>query len=301
MTATIAYDLPIKNLIDALVRTGHVTTKEFRKDSVTLHHNAGRLSHEGVLSVWKVRPASAHFDIDGKGAPCQYAKVPWYCWAVGNTVGNQRTISIEMANSTLAPAWEVATATWKGAARLAGWLFAKVIGKAPSSSNFFMHSHWAATACAGPYIKRIWAQIQAEALKWYNYFKGKPTGATPKPPASSIPNLPASSLFSRTKVKALQHYLETTEDGKWGAGTDALANHVRDVAFKNSRARDDVVVVQRIVDVAVDGIRGPKTDAALRSWVRYLQRLVGAADDGDWGAKTDAKYLAFRKANLNKF
>lgn len=210
MTAAIAYDLPMKNLIDELVRTGHVTTRSYRKDSVTLHHNGGRLSHQGVLDVWKVRPASAHFDIDGDGDACQYAAVPWYAWAVGNTIGNMRTISIEMANKTLGPAWEVAEITWQRAARLAGWLFAKVIGKAPSASNFFMHSHWSATACAGPYVAKMWSKIQAEALRWYSHFKGRPTGAAPKPvhqqAASAIP-------------KALQRRPRLAVDGKLGPGT----------------------------------------------------------------------------------
>jgi hypothetical protein len=203
-----------------------------------------------------------------------------------------------MANSSLAPAWEVADATWKAAARLAGWLFAKVIGARPSDSNFFVHSHWAATACAGPYIKELWIKIMAEARKWYDYFKGRPTGAKPKPPASSIPNLPS---YSRSKTATLQGYLELAKDGLWGKDTDAAALHMRDVAFKGSRSRDDVLVVQRIVDVSVDGIRGPKTDAAVKSWVRYLQRLLKVKDDGVWGKNTDAAFLAFRKANLNKF
>lgn len=295
MTATIAYDIPIKNLIDELVATGHVTTKSYRKDSVTIHHNAARLSHEGVLSVWKVRPASAHFDIDGKGAPCQYAAVPWYAWAVGNTLGNQRTISIEMANSTTAPGWEVADATWKGAARLAGWLFAKVIGKAPSAGNFFMHSHWAATACAGPYIAKMWAQMQAEALKWYNHFKGTTTGAKPKPPASPIPSI---VTYDRAKTRYLQGMLELTRDGLWGHDTDARAA-VMIAAIRGSSA--SMRLVQQIVDVPADGIRGPVTNAAIRRWFIELQRLLGVVPDGFWGPKTAAAWSRFRSNNLNKF
>jgi len=111
VTPTIAYDRTVSNFIDQLSATGHVTHRAYRKTSVTLHHNAARLSHQGVLNVWRTRPASAHFDVDAAGAVAQYVKVNEYAWAVGNTAGNQSTISIEMANATLAPGWTVTDAT----------------------------------------------------------------------------------------------------------------------------------------------------------------------------------------------
>ncbi|MFJ5731599.1 peptidoglycan recognition protein family protein [Streptomyces paradoxus] len=170
-TPTIPYDCPVANFIDALSATGHVTHTSYRKTSVTLHHNAGRLSHQGVLDVWKVRPASAHFDVDAAGAVAQYVKVHEYAWAVGNTVGNQSSISIEMANVTLAPNWRVGEATWNNAARLAGWLFAKVIGERPSRSNLFYHHHWSSTVCAGPHMDQIYDEVLAAAQMAYDHFK----------------------------------------------------------------------------------------------------------------------------------
>ena len=285
MTATIAYDLPMKNLIDELVATGHVTTKSYRKDSVTIHHNGARLSHEGVLSVWKVRPASAHFDIDGAGKPCQYAKPEWYAWAVGNTVGNMRSISIEMANKTLGPAWEVADATLEGAARLAGWLFAKIIGAAPSASNFFVHSHWSATACAGPYVKKMWAKMMDRARYWYGYFKGRATGAKPKPPASPVPNLPRPTR--RPKI---------TVDGKLGMQTITewqIINRTP-VDGKISEPSSLVMALQRFLNsrgkrglngrpLVVDGLGlQPNLTASYgpTNTVAALQRYYGTPVDG---------------------
>ncbi|MFD8232950.1 N-acetylmuramoyl-L-alanine amidase [Streptomyces sp. NPDC059696] len=170
-SATIPYDCPVADFIDELSATGHVTHTSYKKTSVTLHHNAGRLSHQGVLDVWRVRPASAHFDVDAAGAVAQYVKVYEYAWAVGNTVGNQSSISIEMANATLAPDWTVGEATWRNAARLAGWLFAEVIGERPSGSNLFYHHHWSSTVCAGPYMDQIYDEVLAAAQVAYDYFK----------------------------------------------------------------------------------------------------------------------------------
>ncbi|WBB63667.1 N-acetylmuramoyl-L-alanine amidase [Streptomyces sp. WMMC500] len=170
-SATIPYDRPVADFIDALSATGHVTHQSYRKTSVTLHHNAARLSHQGVLDLWKVRPASAHFDVDAAGAVAQYVKVNEYAWAVRNTAGNQSSISIEMANATLAPQWKVGETTWKNAARLAGWLFAKVIGERPSRSNLFYHHHWSATECAGPFMDQIYDEVLTAVQAAYDHFQ----------------------------------------------------------------------------------------------------------------------------------
>jgi len=175
VTATIAYDKPVANFIDALSATGHVTHSKYKKTSVTFHHNGGRLSLQGILDVWKTRPASAHFQSDSAGRIGQYVDVNEYAWATGNTFGNCYSISIEMADLTLAPNWEVAEVTWKSAARLAGWLFAKVIKAAPTRSNVFVHHHWKSTDCAGPYIDKIFNSLLAEVQKWYRFFTAPPT------------------------------------------------------------------------------------------------------------------------------
>jgi N-acetylmuramoyl-L-alanine amidase/Putative peptidoglycan binding domain len=177
----IAYDRPVKDLIAQLSATGHVTHTAYRKTSVTLHHNGGRLSHEGVLNVWKTREASAQFDSDALGEIAQFTNVNEYAWACGNTDGNMHSIHIEMANSKVAPTWEVSEVTWQGAARLAGWLFAKVIGERPSTGNFFVHKHWYATACAGPYIDGVYSQILDAANRSYEFFKFNPTASKPVP------------------------------------------------------------------------------------------------------------------------
>lgn len=168
--STIAYDLSVKDLIAGLDATGHVTHTQHRKTHVTIHHNGGRFSHEGVLQIWQTRPASAQFDIDIVGDVAQYVRVAEYAWACGSTVGNVCSISIEMCNLTVGPDWLVSDATWKSTARLAGWLFARVIGYRPTREFLVQHKVWSATACAGPYIDRIYNQILELAQKWYDRF-----------------------------------------------------------------------------------------------------------------------------------
>lgn len=185
--ATVAYDRPIQNFIAGLDATGHVTHTAYRKTSVTFHHNGGRLSLQGCLDVWTYREASAHFQSDGDGNLGQYVRVNEYAWAAGNTQGNIESIHIEMANATLDPEWRVGDVTWQSAARLAGWLFARVIGAAPTRDTVHVHHDWKSTACAGPYIDQVREQLFQAVLAAYNAFAGGSTPAPPPPRPASRP------------------------------------------------------------------------------------------------------------------
>lgn len=216
MSETIAYDKPVKDFIDELDATGHVTHRSYAKKSVTLHHNGGRLSLEGILEVWKTRPASAHFQVDRYGNVGQYVRALEYAWACGNTTGNMESISIEHANSTLSPDWEVLDVTWKNGARLAGWLFANVIeGRPrPSKSNLHFHHYWKATLCAGPYMDSIYSEILGETQKWYEYF----TGVTSVQPNLTIATKAIVYAYAGKAMRVTDsYYADARQVLAWGA------------------------------------------------------------------------------------
>lgn len=249
MTATIAYDQPVANYIDALSRTGHVTHSKYKKTSVTFHHNGGRLSLAGILEVWKTRPASAHFQSDSAGRIGQYVDVNEYAWATGNTQGNCYSISIEMADKTLAPNWEVDPVTWRSGARLAGWLFVHVIKAAPTRENVFVHHHWKSTDCAGPYIDRIFNDLLAEVQTWYGIFL---RGTTPAKPTVPTDDWEAIMALFNSKAEFEESIAKGVEEGndrywarfyKTGSGT-------------GSTIRSEVNAGLKAI---VDAIRGAKT------------------------------------------
>lgn len=289
MTSTINYDRHVENLIAELSATGHVTRTKYKKKSVTLHHNGGvRFSHGQILNIWRSRPASAHFDVDAAGDVAQYVEAHEYAWAVGNTLGNEETISIEMANISGAPHWEVGTATWRSAARLAGWLFAHVIDGTPrpSRSNFFLHHKWSATSCAGPFVEAHYGDILKAAQDAYDQFHGsKP--ATPAPTQENV-------------VKSVQRALELDADGRWGPATDHRAKLMRVAARShagyphNFPQRFEVATVQRVLNTAPDGVWGPKTQAALVTWLHGFQRILGVKPDGEWGPTTEDRFQKVR-------
>lgn len=217
---TINYDKPVKDLIKELSDTGHVYHTKHAKKSVTFHHNAGNLSFNDVLNTWTFNKASAHFDSDAGGDIAQYVNVHEYAWAVGSTEGNKESISIEMANKTGAPQWEVSETTWKSAARLAGWLFAHVIEEAPTHETVLLHNHWSATACPGPYIHSIYGRLFAEVEKWYKHFHQEIQQKHTESQQKEQPENPPEYSKVETFIREIQNFFDLMVDGKWGPKTD---------------------------------------------------------------------------------
>lgn len=281
--STIAYDKPVTDLIAGLNATGHITHGNYNKTSVTFHHNGGKLSHQGVLNVWKTRPASAHFDVDASGAVAQYAAVHDYAWATGNTAGNQSSISIEMCNATLAPTWQVSETTWKSAARLAGWLFAHVIGTAPSNSNIKFHSDWLATECPGPYMRSVRSRLVAEVQAAYKAFKGGSTPPASKPAAPAAANWVAGPKV----VTALQAHFKSPgkHDGKFDSqpvgnrGHFPASNWTTIQWVSSPKGSIGVKAMQKGLGVKDDGLLGSVTARALQKW-------AGVTQDSICGTKT---------------
>jgi hypothetical protein len=241
--------------------------------------------------VWQTRPASAHFDVDSKGAVAQYVGAAEYAWATGNTRGNQTSISIEMANATTGPRWEVGEDTWKSAARLAAWLCWKVLGQRPNKTNLKRHSDWNSTVCPGPFMGAQWDNLVREAQVQYDKFV-KPVAERPVP----------QTLTAR--VRSFQTLLEVTADGKWGDFTDDRALRLRAAAQAKTAAAKisfDVRDVQKVVDTNVDGRWGPNSQTGLVNWVKAVQRLLGVKVDGEWGPNTDKAFLELRTRAHNKF
>lgn len=278
---TIAYDQPIVDLIDALSATGHVTHSRWKKKSVTFHHNGGRLSHQGVLNVWKVRPASAQFDSDAFGRIAQYTEVYEYAWACGNTLGNQESISIEMCNSTLSPGWNVAEVTLKSAARLAGWLFVHVIKAEPTRENVHFHHDWLATACAGPYMDSVYDKLLAEVQKAYRVFKGGDKPPAPLPPTPVGPTRfyvgqkvqKAWAKLERTKADGV---ISSQDSGNRACVWPELWPCIDWDAPGKARGSQLIVAYQKRRHLRPDGLLGPNTAGDIQDWLGVRRdRILG--------------------------
>jgi hypothetical protein len=286
---TIAYDRPVQDLIAGLDATGHITHANWNKTMVTFHHNGGGpYTAQQVLNIWKSREASAHFDVDAHGNVAQFANTGDYAWACANTYGNETSISIEMANSTGAPNWEVGETTWKSAARLAGWLFAHVIKAAPTRANVVYHSHWYATACAGPYMDSVYDELLAEVQAAYRSF----TDPHPKPLPNPLAPLAVDGFFGEQTIVRFARVMGTN------TGRADLYRAVQE--FLNAHGGLD----ERGDKLAVDGVWDTNNtghDTKKQHTTAGLQRYLGTPNDGVFtGPPKGSTVVKALQARLNK-
>jgi len=290
--STINYDRPVEDLIAGLNATGHITHANWNKTMVTFHHNGGGpYTAQEVLNIWKSREASAHFDVDANGNVAQFANTGDYAWACANTYGNETSISIEMANSSGAPTWEVSETTWKSAARLAGWLFAHVIKAAPTRANVVYHSHWYPTACAGPYMDSVYNELLAEVQAAYQEF----THPNPHPAPSPV--------TPHTDTLTVDGFIGAHTLNRWAAvmGTHTgVADLVRAVQeFLNAHGGLDEVGHKLAVDGICD-LNNTRHDTKKQHTIAGLQRYLGTPNDGVFtGPPTGSTVVKALQTRLN--
>ena len=270
---TINYDKPVRDFTAGLDATGHIghtgypTHAKFKKTSVTIHHNDGNLTLGGILQVWQVRPASAHFQVDINGNIGQYVDVDEFAWAVGNTEGNMSSISIETADATMNP-FTTSSATFEEAARLTGWLHAHVLGFRPNANSVLPHSHWTSTECPGPYMLSHLAELITKAQNWYDHFH---VGEVPPPSPNPTPSPGRLTL---------QQVAQEVIAGKWGNGPDRV-NRLRAAGY-------DPVAVQNEVNKELGHTPGQKSIYTL------AQEVIA----GQWGNGQD-RFTRLRNAGYN--
>ncbi len=169
---------------------------------------------DACRKVWATREASAHYGVDGK----YVAQFVWdnrAAWATANRHGNHAGISIEHANSTAGPAWEVSEDTWRTGAKLVAHLHvAYKLGRPNPGKTLFQHSSFHATACAGPYLgKTIWGQYVLEAQRIYDEIVGAPAPA-PAPETVKVRAMftPFAGYNGKTKPGVLR-WKKNTDGG----------------------------------------------------------------------------------------
>lgn len=140
---------------------------------VTLHHMAGDLDAAQCDATWRRSGTSAHYSVDRDGRVVRHVADMDRAWACGDGVGcrsggNDRSISIEHANSGANP-WTVHAAAVESGARLTAALCLRHgLGRPQWMVNVFPHSHWSATACPGELAGSQNAAYMRRAGEWYD-------------------------------------------------------------------------------------------------------------------------------------
>lgn len=154
---------------------------------VTLHHMTivapadkprSTIAVEGAYKTWMGgRAASANYGVSGE-LVWQYVSDNDAAWSDANSTSNHSTLSIEHANSTAGPKWQVSDATMRTGQRLVACLHRLYGLGRPSRKTVRVHQDYYATACPGPYMMARLDDYIAAAAHFYD----NPGAADPEPP-----------------------------------------------------------------------------------------------------------------------
>lgn len=196
---------------------------------ITLHHCAGWFDNSLHHLTKNKTYTSAHFLINNNEVVLMNGPSERACWSDANEWYNERTVSIEMTNSSLAPNWGISEGTLRKTAELVADLARFYgLGKLTLNKNVVLHKNVAAphlpTSCPGPTGS---ARAQ-DIVNWANEINGhKASTSVSKPSTGSfLAKVTASALNVRsepntnsrinTVIRDKGTYTITDQKGAWG-------------------------------------------------------------------------------------
>ena len=193
---------------------------------ITIHHMAANVDADEQARRFanKSRQASSNYCISGKKIVCCVPE-EYRAWTSGSRWNDFQAITIEVANSTGKPTWEISKDSYDSLIRLCADI-CKRYNIEPrfdgtKNASFTFHYMFQATECPGPYIK-------ANINRIINDIKAMMQGEIPEPvkQASYLVKVTASCLNIRsgpgTKYKAVGQitdhgvYTIIKTSGTWG-------------------------------------------------------------------------------------
>lgn len=278
-----------------------------RVDKVVVHYNAANLTSEGCLSVWRTRPASAHYQVEESGRIGQLVHDWDTAWHCGNFAQNRRSIGVEHTNR---PDGTVSGACLDAGAHLVAALCLRFgLGEPAWGVNVFPHSAFSPTSCPGQLYGSQREEYIGRARRWYAAM----SGAAPAPQAAPAPapapqpapgGLEADGLWGSSTTRALQRLLGTPADGSvssqpaaWRGRNPGLTTGWEWTA---SPVGSQVVAeMQRRMGVTADGMFGPATANALIS--RFMGESGATVLDGRIDAGSPTVRAMQRALNEGRF
>ncbi len=139
--------------------------KTYKVEHITVHHMAGNLSVEQLAELWQnpSRDGSSHYGVNGSDIAC-YVTEGDIAWTNGNWESNCKAITIEVANCSAEPDWQVSDESLETVARLVADIAKRNnIGHLIPLINLTMHKQYSATACPGPYLQEKFEYLAKRA------------------------------------------------------------------------------------------------------------------------------------------
>jgi len=263
---------------------------------ITVHHMAGNLSVETCGSVFRSRPASAHYGIGSDGRVGQYVDEARAAWANGNLASNKRSVTIEVANNEIGGNWHVSDTALNKCIDLVTDIckrngIKKLVYTGTTSGNLTAHFMFQATACPGPYLKSKLPFIASEVTKRLG-------GDTPAPS-----KLVVDGLFGELSTMKLQKVLGMTQDGWVGGQTNTVKPYLMNwttIRYNDGyKGSTTIKKLQNLVKSynpgTIDGLCGKQTVTALQKFLNAKGFDVKGVD-GYFGSNTAKAFQRYLNA-----
>lgn len=155
------------SLISCTILSKNRTLRTAKIDTITIHHAAAvKVSAEAIGNEFAKtsRQASSNYGIGYNGEIGLYVPENYRAWTSSNRSNDNRAITIEVANSTGAPNWEISDASYQSLIKLCVDIcqrndIKKLLWRADKSligqidkQNMTVHQWFANTSCPGPYL-----------------------------------------------------------------------------------------------------------------------------------------------------
>lgn len=288
------------NLVEYTKLSPHKRSRNGNKISkITIHHAATvNASLEGLGRGFSgSRVASANYGIDSNGKIGMFVEEEFRAITSSNTYNDERAVTIEVANSSGAPNWEVSAKAYEALINLCVDICKRnkiesLEYTGDKNGSLTRHNMFANTTCPGPYLQGKFSDIAREVNARLNVQTAPQVKVLAKGDQGAevkelqelliklgynLGSLGADGDFgSKTlaAVKAFQKSVGLTQDGIVGPQTqEQLRIAAETLAKKGSYSKKEFVEdVQRILGAGVDGIPGPITLSKTITVSRYKNR-----------------------------
>lgn len=139
---------------------------------ITIHHMAGNISVQACGDIFSPssRKASSNYAIDSTGKVAMYVEEKNRSWCSSSAENDHQAITIEVANSSGEPNWEVSDTALEKLIELCIDVcqrnnIASLNFTGDATGNLTMHKYFSATVCPGPYLESKFSHIAEQVNK----------------------------------------------------------------------------------------------------------------------------------------
>lgn len=157
-------------LVNYTYLTNNCSARTAPISKITIHHMAVVNGSLADIGAWFQNPksnASSNYGIDSNGKVALYVDESKRAWTSNSRDNDNVAVTIEVANSSGEPNWEISPAAYKTLIELCVDIcqrnnIKELVYTGDKNGNLTRHNMFAATACPGPYLTSKLPQIVVE-------------------------------------------------------------------------------------------------------------------------------------------